>query len=127
MLFLFGALWAIVGVWLIIEHTAARDLMYFTWGDIFRGMFERAGPDVVAFATGEIVVAILAFRGGDFARFVGMAYALTFGVSSWLILPGESGPYPADQGTAISALLTLCMAGYGYILVVFAIRWRKQT
>jgi len=133
-LLVFGVLWGLGGVLLIVVGGAIRDQFDFTQnlgltydvGNVLTGVLLAVGIVILVIALGEILTAIFAWRGNGLARVVGIVYGLLFGLGSLSIAARSTSADVA--GSAAGALFMAVFAvGYLYTVVVFMFRWRRRA
>jgi hypothetical protein len=129
-LILFGVLWTLIGLALIVLVGFAKSLGDQTGisglGDLAGGVLAIFGIVILAVALVEIATGLFAWRGTGFARVVGILYGLVFGLGALLPVIGSS-PTTAntDTGGGVAVLLVFAV-GYLYTALVFIVRYRSR-
>jgi hypothetical protein len=132
-LILFGLLWTALGALVVLGGAILKGVGDQAGGtvvgDAFGGVLAGLGIVVLAIAIVEIIVGIAAWMGKEWARIVGIIYALIFGggcLLSLLTAAGSSRSTGTDATGGVLILLVFAVA-YIYTLVVFALRWRGRA
>jgi ABC-type arginine/histidine transport system permease subunit len=127
-----GALWTLLGAVVVLGGAALKSIGDQAGGtvvgDAFGGAVAGLGIVVLAIALVELIVGIAAWMGKEWARIVGIIYALIFGGGCLIVgLPALSAGN-SDTNAVGGALIILAFAAaYIYTLVVFAVRWRARA
>jgi hypothetical protein len=131
-LILMGALWAFLGAVVVLGGAALKSIGDQAGGtvvgDAFGGAVAGLGIVVLAIALVEVIVGIAAWMGKEWARIIGIIYALIFGGGCLVIGLSALGTGNSEVNEAGSALIILAFAAaYIYTLIVFAARWRGRA
>lgn len=126
---LIGILWAVVGGAFVAGGALLGNIIDVNslpgLGDAFRGALATIGVILLVFAIIEILAGLGAMLGKDWARAVGLLYALVFGAFSLLIV--IDGSRVSDSGNAALLFFVAHLVAYAYVLVVFIVRWRGRA
>jgi hypothetical protein len=131
-LIVFGVLWALLGVVIILSGSVITSLPGF--GDqignlqlsSLTGIIVGVGIVILFIALVEVLAGIFAWRGSGLARFIGMVYGLVFGLGTLLSVAQASQASSADTRGGGLFLLVFAI-GYLYVLAVFIFRWRRRS
>jgi hypothetical protein len=108
-----------------LRNLAGQDLDAGQVGDVVGGAIVVVGVVVVVIAIVEMLVGIFSFRGGGFARVLGILYGLFFGL---ILLAASVGPRDLGTGSASGGVLGLVLAAsYLYTAIVFVVAYRSKA
>jgi hypothetical protein len=134
-LILFGLLWTFFGVVIVAAVNTFIDLLRPQLDQISENAAETAANVAIGIGIVVLVIGVLhlmsgifSWRAAGWARFVGIALGLVFGL---LFLAGLLGPratQPIAEGAANPFATTAVAAiGYLYVAIVFLFRYRKTA
>ena len=134
-LFLFGLLFTLIGVLLLVAGafitTLVADadiegLSQGQLGDLLGAGIAIAAVIILVIAILEMLVGVFAWRGSGFARVMGILYGLFFG--GFTLLGSVGGTRSADVATANGQILTIVIGAlYLFIAIVFIVRYRSRA
>lgn len=133
LLLLIGLLWAVVGGAFIAGGALLKGVLDVNslpgFGDAFGGALAVIGIVLLVFAIVEILGGIGGLMGRDWARWIGVIYALIFGSFSLLILVSGSRASDVSDSGAVGALVFFLahVIAYAYVLIIFIARWRGRA
>jgi hypothetical protein len=132
-LLLIGLLWAVVGGAFIAGGALLKGVLDVNdlpgFGDALGGALAVIGIVILVFAIIEILGGIGALIGKDWARWIGVIYALIFGSFSLLILVSGSRASDVSNNGALGAIVFFLVhvVLYAYVLIIFIARWRGRA
>jgi hypothetical protein len=131
-LIVFGVLWALLGVLIILSGSVVTSLPGFgdQIGNItlssLTSIIVGVGIVILFIALVEVLAGIFAWRGSGLARFIGMVYGFVFGLGTLLSVT-QAGASDVQGAQGGSLFLLVFAVGYLYVLIVFLLRWRHSA